>query len=71
VPESDSSWWYPGEEAIVTIKIHEILSEHMKIHLKFFIVKVIKHHSLSREAVEAPSMEMFKTQMDVIQGSLL
>ncbi|GAB0205764.1 hypothetical protein GRJ2_003042000 [Grus japonensis] len=51
-------------------------SEHKKFHLNmrknFFTVRVTKHwNRLPREAVESPSLEIFKTCLDVILYNLL
>ncbi|GAB0178175.1 hypothetical protein GRJ2_000282800 [Grus japonensis] len=50
--------------------------EHRKFHLNmrknFFIVRVTEHWDrLPREAVESPSLERFKTHLDVILCNLL
>ncbi|GAB0179050.1 hypothetical protein GRJ2_000370300 [Grus japonensis] len=50
--------------------------EHRKFHLNmrknFFTVRVTKHwNRLPREAVESPSLEIFKTHLDAILCSLL
>ncbi|GAB0185717.1 hypothetical protein GRJ2_001037000 [Grus japonensis] len=50
--------------------------EHRKFHLhmrkNFFTVRVTKHwNRLPREAVESPSLEIFKTHLDVIVCNLL
>ncbi|KFV88496.1 hypothetical protein N308_06483, partial [Struthio camelus australis] len=50
--------------------------KHRKFHLKlrknFFTVRVPEHWSrLPREAVESPSLEIFKTRLDVILGNML
>jgi len=38
---------------------------------KFFIQRVVRHwHRLPREAVDAPSLEMFKARLDGALGSL-
>ncbi|KFQ65903.1 hypothetical protein N335_10170, partial [Phaethon lepturus] len=49
--------------------------QHRKFHLnvrkKFFIVRVMGHwNRLPREVVESPSLETFKTQLDVFLGNL-
>ncbi|KAK4827597.1 hypothetical protein QYF61_019499 [Mycteria americana] len=49
---------------------HEIPSEHMKKLFHFFLVT--KHwNRMPREVVESPSVEMFKTQVDMTVGNLL
>ena len=50
--------------------------EHRKFHLNmrknFFAVRVTEHWDrLPREAVESPSLEIFKTHLDVILCNLL
>ncbi|KFV85578.1 hypothetical protein N308_05601, partial [Struthio camelus australis] len=50
--------------------------EHRKFHLNmrrnFFTVRVTKHWKrLPREAVESPSLETFKTRLDMILGNML
>ncbi|GAB0176920.1 hypothetical protein GRJ2_000157200 [Grus japonensis] len=50
--------------------------EHGKFHLNmrenFFTVRVTEHwNRLPREAVESPSLEIFKTRLDVILYNLL
>lgn len=48
------------------ISIIEVIRKH------FFTLKMVRHWSrLPREAVESPSLETFKTQLDVTMGSLL
>jgi len=38
----------------------------------FFIVRVAEHwHRLPREAMESPSLEIFKTYLDTVLGSQL
>ncbi|KFV79748.1 hypothetical protein N308_04294, partial [Struthio camelus australis] len=49
---------------------------HRKCHLNlgknFFTVRVTEHwNRLPREAVESPSLEIFKTRLDVILGNML
>ncbi|KFV84010.1 hypothetical protein N308_10830, partial [Struthio camelus australis] len=49
---------------------------HRKFHLNlrkcFFTVRVPEHWSrLPREVVESPSLEIFKSRLDVILGNLL
>ncbi|KFR13351.1 hypothetical protein N306_02531, partial [Opisthocomus hoazin] len=39
---------------------------------KFFTMRVVKHwHRLPREAVDAPSLEMFKARLDGALSSLV
>ncbi|KFV78484.1 hypothetical protein N308_03035, partial [Struthio camelus australis] len=39
---------------------------------KFFTVRVTEHwNRLPREAVECPSLEIFKTRLDTILGNML
>ncbi|KFV78601.1 hypothetical protein N308_02111, partial [Struthio camelus australis] len=50
--------------------------KHTKFHLNlrrnFFPVRVPEHwHRLPREVVESPSLEIFKTRLDVILGNVL
>jgi len=46
-------------------------AEH-KMHIHFFTMKVVKHwHRLPREAVAAPSLEVFKARLDGALGNLI
>ncbi|KFV78137.1 hypothetical protein N308_15071, partial [Struthio camelus australis] len=50
--------------------------KHRKFHLNmrknFFTVRVPEPwHRLPREVVESPSLEIFKTRLDVILGNML
>ncbi|KFV74341.1 hypothetical protein N308_07982, partial [Struthio camelus australis] len=45
---------------------------HLNLRKKFFTVRVMEHwHRLPREVVESPSLEIFKTRLDVILGNML
>lgn len=45
---------------------------HMRIRESFFIMRVVKPwHSLPREAVECPSLEILKSPADMFLGNLL
>ncbi|KFQ27652.1 hypothetical protein N332_03650, partial [Mesitornis unicolor] len=42
------------------------------IRKKFFTVRVVRHwHRLPREAVDAPSLEVFKARLDRALGNLV
>ncbi|KFQ39429.1 hypothetical protein N332_02313, partial [Mesitornis unicolor] len=42
------------------------------IRRKFFTVRVVRHwHRLPREAVDAPSLEVFKARLDGALGNLV
>ncbi|KFR08375.1 hypothetical protein N306_00069, partial [Opisthocomus hoazin] len=44
----------------------------LDIRKKFFTMRVVKHwHRLSREAVEAPSLETFKARLDGALSNLI
>ncbi|KFQ40951.1 hypothetical protein N332_14617, partial [Mesitornis unicolor] len=44
----------------------------LDIRKKFFTVRVVRHwHRLPREAVDAPSLEAFKTRLDRALSSLV
>ncbi|KFO79153.1 hypothetical protein N303_11812, partial [Cuculus canorus] len=44
----------------------------LDIRRKFFTGRVVRHwHKLPREAVAAPSLEMFKARLDGALGSLI
>ncbi|KFO78597.1 hypothetical protein N303_07713, partial [Cuculus canorus] len=44
----------------------------LDIRRKFFTMRVVRHwHRLSREAVAAPSLEVFKARLDGALGSLV
>ncbi|KFV80448.1 hypothetical protein N308_07713, partial [Struthio camelus australis] len=49
--------------------------KHRKLHLnirKHFAVRVAIHlNRLPREAVDSPSLEIFKTQLDMVLGNVL
>ncbi|KFV80931.1 hypothetical protein N308_12053, partial [Struthio camelus australis] len=45
---------------------------HLNLRKNFFTVRVREHwHRLPREVVESPSLEIFKTRLDVILGNML
>ncbi|KFV76601.1 hypothetical protein N308_07418, partial [Struthio camelus australis] len=45
---------------------------HLNLRKKFFTVRLPEYwHRLPREVVESPSLEMFKTRLDVILGNML
>ncbi|KFV74053.1 hypothetical protein N308_04888, partial [Struthio camelus australis] len=45
---------------------------HLNLRKNFFPVRVTEDwHRLPREAVGSPSLEIFKTRLDVIQGNML
>ncbi|KFV84834.1 hypothetical protein N308_11165, partial [Struthio camelus australis] len=44
----------------------------LNVRKNFFTVRVVEHwHKLPREAVEPPSLEIFKTQLAMALGNLL
>ncbi|KFQ29443.1 hypothetical protein N332_12663, partial [Mesitornis unicolor] len=44
----------------------------LDIRKKFFTVRVVRHwHRLPREAVDAPSLEVFKARLDRALGNLV
>ncbi|KFQ33712.1 hypothetical protein N332_06842, partial [Mesitornis unicolor] len=44
----------------------------LEIRKKFFTVRVVRHwHRLPREAVDAPSLEVFKARLDRALGNLV
>ncbi|KFQ36109.1 hypothetical protein N332_12316, partial [Mesitornis unicolor] len=44
----------------------------LEIRRKFFTVRVMRHwHRLPREAVDAPSLEVFKARLDGALGNLV
>ncbi|KFV87220.1 hypothetical protein N308_01790, partial [Struthio camelus australis] len=42
---------------------------HLSLRKNFFTVRVTEHWN--REVVESPSLEIFKTRLDVILGNML
>lgn len=66
-------WWGLDKEDrdriffVSLSKIHEVPFQHKKKHFPW---KVTKHcHTLPREVMKAPSLEMFKTQLDSVLGN--
>ncbi|KFV74357.1 hypothetical protein N308_07999, partial [Struthio camelus australis] len=52
---------------------HKLNHRQFRLNLRknFFTVRVPEHwHRLPREAVESPSLEIFKTRLDVILGNV-
>ena len=52
----------------------KLKEKRFRLHLrkKFFTQKVMRHwHRLPREAVDAPSLEVFKARLDRALGSLI
>ncbi|KFO81771.1 hypothetical protein N303_08930, partial [Cuculus canorus] len=44
----------------------------LDLRRKFFTMRVVRHwHRLPREAVDAPSLEVFKARLDGALGSLI